>query len=104
MAQAASAAMIRSRVATERAKIEVRLTPRASRDEIVGYRDGVLACRVTAPPVDDRANDALRKLIAKALGVAPSRVRIERGARGRTKLLSVEGAPPDLRRRLDPPS
>jgi uncharacterized protein len=84
--------MMRGLVANERAKIEVRLTPRASRDEIVGYRDGVLACKVTAPPVDGRANDALRELIAKALGVAPSRVRIERGARGRAKLLSVEGA------------
>ena len=78
-------------VATERATIDVRLTPRASRNEIRGYRDGALICRVTAPPVDDRANDALRKLVAKRLGVAPSRVRIERGARGRDKVLSVEG-------------
>ncbi len=80
--------------------IEVRLTPRASRNEISGFRDGVLFCRVTAPPVDDRANVALCRLIAKRLGVAPSRVRIERGARGRDKLLSVEGAPPDARTRL----
>ena len=92
--------MIRSLVANERAKIEVRLTPRASRDEIVGYCEGVLVCKVTAPPVDDRANDALRKLLAKALGVAPSRVRIERGGRGRTKLLSVEGASAEALRKL----
>lgn len=92
--------MIRSLVANERAKIEVRLTPRASRDEIVGYRDGVLVCKVTAPPVDGRANDSLRKLVAKSVGVAPSRVRIERGARGRNKLLSVEGAAPGALRRL----
>jgi uncharacterized protein (TIGR00251 family) len=92
--------MMRGLVATGRAKIEVRLTPRASRDEIVGYRDGVLVCKVTAPPVDDRANDSLRKLIAKRLGTAPSRVRIERGARSRTKLLSVDGAAPEALRRL----
>jgi hypothetical protein len=92
--------MIRSLVANERAKIEVRLTPRAGRDEIVGYRDGVLVCKVIAPPVDDRANDSLRKLLAKALGVAPSRIRIERGHRGRTKLLSVGGVAPGALRRL----
>lgn len=78
-------------MATGRIKIEVSLTPRASRDEIVGIRDGLLRVRVTAPPVDGRANEALRRLIAKHLGVAKSRVRIERGARGRRKLLSVEG-------------
>ena len=104
MAQAAAAAMMRDLVANERAKIEVRLTPRASRDEIVGYRDGVLVCRVSAPPVDDRANAALLKLVAKRLGVAPSRVRIERGRRGRNKLLSVEGVADQLvRSALEPP-
>ena len=80
-----------SEVAKEPIKIEVSLTPRASRDQIVGMRDGVLRVRVTAPPVDGRANEALRKLIAKRLEVAKSRVRIERGGRGRRKLLSVEG-------------
>jgi uncharacterized protein (TIGR00251 family) len=69
----------------------VSLTPRASRDEIVGMRDGVLRVRVTAPPVDGKANEALRKLIAKRLGVAKGRVRIERGERGRRKLLSIVG-------------
>jgi uncharacterized protein (TIGR00251 family) len=83
-------------------KIKVRLTPRASRDEIAGYSDGVLRVRVTAPPVDGKANAALRKLIAKRLGVAPSRVTIERGAKGRDKLLAVEGADPDAVRNLGP--
>ena len=92
--------MMRALVAKGRLTIEVRLAPRASRDEILGFRDDVLRCRVSAPPVEDRANAALRKLIAKHLGVAQSRVRIERGARGRAKLLSVEGAPPDARRLL----
>lgn len=78
----------------------MRLTPRANRDQVSGFRDGVLHCRVTAPPVDGRANQALRKLVAKRLGVAPSRVRIERGEKGRSKLLSVEDPPPDARERL----
>ena len=50
----------------------VRLQPRASRNELSGMRDGVLIARVTAPPVDGRANAALCKLIAGQAGVAPS--------------------------------
>jgi uncharacterized protein (TIGR00251 family) len=55
--------------------VEVKVTPRASRDEIVGMRDGVLAIRVTAPPVDDAANRAVVKLISKRAGVPRDRVR-----------------------------
>jgi uncharacterized protein YggU (UPF0235/DUF167 family) len=47
--------------------------------------------RVTAPPVDGRANDALRRLIARRAGVAPSCVTLVRGEKSRDKTLSVEG-------------
>lgn len=80
--------------------IEVRLTPRASRDEVVGIRDGVLVVRVGAPPVDGRANEALRKLIAKELGIAKSKVEIVRGERERRKLVRVSGAEPAAIERL----
>jgi uncharacterized protein len=73
------------------AEIRVRLTPRTDRDELVGMRDGVLLARVTAPPLNGRANRALCALIAKRLRVAPSRVEVVRGARGRDKLVRVEG-------------
>jgi len=53
--------------------------------------DGSLAVRVAAPPVEGRANEALRKAVAKALGVAPSRVTLVRGERSREKTLCVEG-------------
>lgn len=92
--------MIRSRVGTEDLKIEVRLTPRAARDEVVGWRGRELACRVRAAPVDGKANEALRRLLAKRLGVARGRVRLLRGARSRSKLIAVEGAPADARERL----
>jgi uncharacterized protein len=73
------------------AQIVVRLQPRASRTELTGMRDGVLIARVTAPPVDGRANAALCKLIARRAGVAPSRVTILRGETSRQKLIRVEG-------------
>jgi hypothetical protein len=77
------------------ARIAVRLQPRASRDEIVGLRDGILVVRVTAPPVDGRANRALCKLVAQRAGVPASRVSVVRGARSRDKLVAVEGVEPD---------
>jgi uncharacterized protein len=80
--------------------LEVKIAPRASRDEIGVVRDGVLGIRVTAPPVDDAANRAVVKLIARRLGVAPSRVRIARGARGRRKRIEIEGVGPEALERL----
>ena len=47
--------------------------------------------RVTAPPVDGKANAALCRLIAKAAGVAPSRVRVIKGQTARDKVLRVDG-------------
>ncbi len=73
------------------ATISVRLQPRGRSDELVGLRDGVLIARVTAPPVDGRANEAVCRLLAKALGVRPSRVAIVRGERARDKVLTVDG-------------
>lgn len=71
---------------------EVRVAPRASRNRVVGVRDGSLKVALTAPPVDGAANEALRKLLSKTLGVSKSAVEIVRGERGRTKLLRVRGA------------
>ena len=69
----------------------VRLQPRASRDEIAGeYEDG-LKIRLTAPPVDGRANEALRQLLATRLKVPLAAVRIASGERSRTKRVEVHG-------------
>ena len=73
------------------ARLTVRLTPRASRDALVGRRDGILAARVCAAPVDGAANRALCRLIAAAVGVAPSRVTVVHGTRGRDKIVAVAG-------------
>jgi uncharacterized protein (TIGR00251 family) len=70
----------------------VRVQPRASRDEIAGeWQDG-LKIRLTAPPVDDRANDALRRLLAARLKVPLAAVRIVAGEHSRSKRVEVRGA------------
>lgn len=79
----------------------MRLRPRGHRDELIGLEDGVLQARVTAPPVDGKANRALCRLVAKAAGVAPSRVSVVRGEKSPQKLLSIEGIDePTLRERI----
>lgn len=75
-------------------RVKVRLTPRASRDEIAGLRDGgegALAVRVTAPPAENRANRALCKLIARELGIAKGRVVVVAGGKSRDKVVEIEG-------------
>lgn len=73
------------------ARIAVRLRPRGHADELLGLEDGVLQAKVSAPPVDGKANRALCRLVAKRAGVAPSRVTVLRGEKSRDKLLLVEG-------------
>lgn len=75
-------------------RIRVRLQPRASRNEVKGVAAGpdgedVLVCRVTAPPVDGKANAALIRLLAAEFGVPKSRVRIVRGETSRDKLVEL---------------
>lgn len=69
----------------------VRVRARARADELVGFRGDVLVARVSAPPLDGRANRALCRLIARRAGVATSRVTIVRGERSRDKLVRVDG-------------
>jgi uncharacterized protein len=73
------------------ARIEVRLRPRGHADELLGLVGGVLQAKVSAPPVDGKANKALCRLVAKRAGVAPSRVSVVRGEKSRDKVLLVEG-------------
>jgi uncharacterized protein YggU (UPF0235/DUF167 family) len=73
------------------ARIEVRLQPRAPRDELLEIRDGVLRARVCAAPVDGQANRALCRLLAARLGVPPSAIEVIGGERGRSKLVRVWG-------------
>lgn len=82
-------------------RIEVRLQPRGSRDELLGWRDGVLRAKVSAPPAEGKANRSLCRLIAKRVGVPPSCVSVVRGEKSRDKVVRVEGLETaELRRAL----
>jgi len=78
----------------------VRVQPRASRDAVGGEWQGSLKVRLTAPPVDDRANEACRRLLAEHLNIPVSAVRILSGERSRTKRMEVRGVTAEAVRRL----
>lgn len=69
--------------------LTIRVQPRASRDEIVGPYQDALKVRITAPPVDGKANTHLIRFLAKCFGVAPSRIDLISGEIGRQKRLRI---------------
>ncbi len=70
--------------------LSIRVQPRASRDEIVGPYGDRLKVRITAPPVDGRANAHLIKYLAKVFGVPRARVSLLAGESGREKRLRID--------------
>jgi uncharacterized protein (TIGR00251 family) len=71
-------------------RISVRVIPRSSKNEITWEGDA-LKVRLTAPPVDGAANEALLKLLAERLNLPKSALHIVHGATGRQKVLQIEG-------------
>lgn len=67
----------------------LRVQPRASRDEIVGPHGDSLKIRITAPPVDGKANSHLLKYLAKAFGVPRADVELVTGESGRNKQVRI---------------
>ena len=78
----------------------VRVLPRSRQDEIVGLHGDALKIRLTAPPVDGKANQALQTFLAKRLDVSPSAVEILTGHTSRHKKVHVEGVSADAVRAL----
>jgi uncharacterized protein len=72
--------------------LQIRVQPRASRDEIAGEMNGALKIRLRAPAVEDRANEALVEFLARLLKTPKSAVRILSGERSRSKRLEIRGA------------
>src|SRR5512141_2334539 len=70
--------------------LAVRVTPRASRNEVVEFlNDGTIKIRIAAPPSDNEANETLIEFLSEILGIPKSRLDIVAGAAGRDKLISV---------------
>jgi hypothetical protein len=82
--------------------ITVRVTPRARRTEVAEILDdGTIRIRVTAPPVEGKANAALIQFLADALKIRKTRIEIVAGDRGLDKIVSITDlSAPEVQRRL----
>lgn len=69
--------------------LNIHIQPRASRDELVGPHGDRLKVRITAPPVDGKANEHLIRFLAKCFAVAKSQVTLLSGESGRDKRISI---------------
>ena len=72
-------------------RITVKVVPRASRDAVLGWQEGLLRVAVTAAPERGRANQALEALLADVLGVPRRAVRVVAGHTSSRKLLEIDG-------------
>lgn len=77
-----------SHLARSGARLVLRVTPRAARNRVL-QDGGLLRVQVTAVPEDGKANAATLKLLARALGLPRSRLRLVRGQRGRDKIVEI---------------
>lgn len=84
-----------SATSASEARISVVVTPRASANSVERLDDGSVRVRVTAPPADGAANQAVVRILADALSIAPGRFRIVSGATARRKLVGVRGITAD---------
>ena len=80
--------------------LAIRVQPRAKRSEVAGERDGAVLIRVSAPPVDGKANEAVCRLIADRAGVPRRAVQIVRGESSRDKVVRIDGLSADEARTL----
>jgi hypothetical protein len=86
-------------------RISVRVTPRAREDTVIGWQGDVLRVRVQASAERGKANEAVCRLIAKALGVSTASVGVVRGVTSHNKLIWIDSIDEhELRRRLGPES
>ena len=71
--------------------IRIKVLPRSSRNQIVGIEAGVLKIKLTAPPVEGKANKALVQFLAKIMGVPKKDIEIISGQRSTDKTIRVPG-------------
>ncbi len=76
--------------------LDVSVSPNAKKTEVVGWHDGAVRIRLSAPPVDGAANEALRKWLAKELDVPQARIELLRGASGRRKQWALDLGEPQV--------
>ncbi len=89
-----------NKVPTLSATFSIRIQPRASKNEVIQMEGGGIKIRLTAPPVDGAANEALVKFLSAELGVPKSQVGIVSGHTSKNKIVRIEGVSQDTAEQL----
>jgi len=69
----------------------IRVLPRSSRCEVVGVQDNALKVKITAPPVEGKANAECVRFLSDVLGVRKNRITIKAGQKSKNKTVSIAG-------------
>jgi uncharacterized protein (TIGR00251 family) len=93
--------MLEVRALKDGVEVAVHVRPRAAKEAVGGLHGGALQVRVQAAPADGRANVAVCRYVALALGLRPAAVTLMSGPRSRRKRLRISGPPGELTRRLE---
>jgi uncharacterized protein (TIGR00251 family) len=85
------------------ARLAIKVTPNAGRNEIIGLKDGVLHIKIAAPPEKGKANKELIDFLAEKLEIRKSAVLVVKGQTSRHKVIIIEGMVGDevLKRLID---
>lgn len=75
----------------EGVRLEIKVQPRSSRNQMAGVQDGILKIKLTAPPVDGEANLALIEYLSSLLGVPKRSINLIKGETSRNKLVEING-------------
>ena len=78
-------------ISGSKAKILLRVYPNASRNEVVGFANGVLRVKVSAPPIKGKANKELVAFLSRLLGVGKGSINIIKGHITRNKVVAIDG-------------
>ncbi len=73
------------------AVIRVRVLPRSSKNRIADIEDNIYKIKLTAPPIDGKANKALQQFLSKKLGIPKTNIEIISGERSRVKSIKIHG-------------
>ncbi|MBC8206931.1 MAG: YggU family protein [Kiritimatiellales bacterium] len=71
--------------------VRIKAVPRAAKNEIQGVHDGALKIRLTTPPVDGKANQALIKFLSKTLNISKAQIELAQGETSRHKTVRISG-------------
>jgi uncharacterized protein (TIGR00251 family) len=78
-------------MADKKTTLTIQVQPKAKRNEVLGFAEGILRLKIAAPPVEGKANEELIRFLSKTLGTNKSSITIDRGHTSKVKIVTILG-------------